>query len=173
MQAPHDPAGSCKDIDSQASSSGLSTVACLGVSGPSWDPQRLPDNKSPPTETDFPKATLHSSNSNSKLSATFLALSLPREPLSPWHLAGVQLPGHSSPETSRQTPAAQAAFHQGWALGATQSSQALACEGRTGPQNQRCHLPDGVVKIDVVHGGCDTGAACMPLRWQWEKRDRC
>ena len=32
------------------------------------------------------------------------------------------------------------------------------------------HLPNGVLKIDVIHGGCDTGAPCMPLRWHQEKK---
>lgn len=35
----------------------------------------------------------------------------------------------------------------------------------------RGHLPNGVLKIDVVHGGSDAGAAGMSLRWHQKQVD--
>lgn len=32
------------------------------------------------------------------------------------------------------------------------------------------HSPNGVLKIDVIHGGRDAGTAGMPLRWHREKK---
>lgn len=45
-----------------------------------------------------------------------------------------------------------------------------ARDGETRRKGRRGHLPNGVLKIDIVHGGCDAGAASMPLRWRQEKK---
>lgn len=42
-----------------------------------------------------------------------------------------------------------------------------------GQRGRRGHLPNSVLKIDIVHGGRDAGTASMPLRWHQRKKAMC